>query len=240
MGNAPHSSILYSKYESTNSIDKVAVFGDSRPQPYWGYGARLWGGWKGVQGYAIEAGTGSRYGGDLVAGGGSYYNYGVHAKASGTQGTNIGVYGWAYGASTNYAGYFNGNVHVTGTFTNPSDIKFKKDISPLKRSLNKILELKPKKYFYKTESFKSMQLPKAERIGLIAQEVEAVFPNLVSEEVMPVKDVDEKGNKIPADKLKKPEKYKSINYIELIPILIGAIQEQQKEIDIMKNQLGLD
>ncbi len=240
LGNAPYSSILYSKYEATIANDKIAVYGDSRPVPYWGIGGRFWGGWKGIEGLATVSGTGSRYGGWFRGHGGSWNNYGIYAEAGGNQGTNIGVYGWAYSASTNYAGYFNGNVHVTGTLTNPSDIKLKKDISPLKGSLNKILKLKPKEYFYKTDEFKSMQLPKTKKAGLIAQEVETIFPELVSEEVMPGKDVDEKGNKIPAEKLKKPEKYKSINYIELIPILIDAMQEQQEEIDIMKSQLGLD
>ena len=107
-------------------------------------------------------------------------------------------------------------------------------------SLEKILKLKPKKYFYKTDDFKQLELPKNKKCGLIAQEVEAVLPEIVTYETMPLVDIDENGNKIPADQLKKPEKYKSVNYLELIPVLINAIQEQQKEIDILKAQMGLD
>ena len=54
-----------------------------------------------------------------------------------------------------------------------------------------------------------------DRIGLIAQELEEVIPEVVS------------GNNI-----------KAVNYIDLIPVLIKAIQEQQIQIDNLKRQLN--
>lgn len=51
---------------------------------------------------------------------------GVEGIANGSGGTKIGVYGHAAGAGTNYAGYFDGNVYVTGTI-NKSACSFKID-----------------------------------------------------------------------------------------------------------------
>ena len=66
-------------------------------------------GYKGVEGY-VSGGSGS--------------NFGVMGAATGS-GTNYGIYGTASGSSSSWAGYFNGDVHVTenvgiGTL-NPTD-----------------------------------------------------------------------------------------------------------------------
>ena len=45
------------------------------------------------------------------------WNVGVYGGASSATATNYGVYGWADGATTNWAGYFSGNVNVTGDLT---------------------------------------------------------------------------------------------------------------------------
>ena len=57
-----------------------------------------------------------------------------------------------------------------------------------------------------------------EKIGLLAQEVQKVFPELVKEAG------DQEGTL-------------SVNYQGMIAILINAIKEQQKEIDEIKNKL---
>jgi hypothetical protein len=53
------------------------------------------------------------------------------------------------------------------------------------------------------------------QIGVIAQDVEKVFPELVGEN----------------------EGYKTTNYIGLIPVLIEAVKEQQQMIDELKTQI---
>lgn len=62
----------------------------------------------------------SRYGAYISSGSSSNtagYSYGVRASAYGGLGT-YAVYGYAkYGVNSNYAGYFNGDVHVTGTMS---------------------------------------------------------------------------------------------------------------------------
>lgn len=47
----------------------------------------------------------------------SSINYGIQAKAYGPADTNYGIYASASGDAINYAGYFDGDVHVTGTLT---------------------------------------------------------------------------------------------------------------------------
>ena len=53
-----------------------------------------------------------------------------------------------------------------------------------------------------------------QKIGLLAQDIEKVFPELVSES----------------------HGVKSVNYQGLVPVLINALKEQQNEIDILKQQ----
>jgi hypothetical protein len=55
---------------------------------------------------------------------------------------------------------------------------------------------------------------KKQKIGLLAQDIEKVFPELV---------VENKG-------------IKSVNYQGLVPVLINALKEQQSEIDALKKQ----
>jgi len=158
---------------------------------------------------------------------GGCYNYGTKGKAdNGTY--NYGIYGEAAVVTNSYAGYFNGNVRVTGTFQNPSDIKLKENIKSISPVLVNLMKLKPLIYNFKKDApeFKSMGLASGRHYGFTAQELEEVFPELVSTEAHPPE--DEKG---------EPLIFKSINYIEMIPILVKAIQEQQEEIENLKKEL---
>ena len=69
-----------------------------------------------------------------------------------------------------------------------------------------------------------MSLARGTQMGFVAQEMEKVFPQLVS--IIPDKNID--GSKI--------SDYKGINYIGLIPVLTKAIQEQQKNISDIKQE----
>lgn len=96
---------IHSEDITTNS-DNPAVYGKHAVTDYYGIGVKGEGGYKGVQGLA-SATTGEIRG--------------VEGIASGTGGTKIGVYGSASGGTTNWAGYFQGNVEVTGTLTKSKD-----------------------------------------------------------------------------------------------------------------------
>jgi hypothetical protein len=105
----------------------------------------------------VESGiNGVSYGGKFVA-----------EKAN----TNYGVYAEARFGATNWAGYFVGNVYVSGTFSNPSDERLKKEIKPLKSSLSKLLNIGGYS-FLKDEKL---------QFGVIAQELQKVIPEIVEE-----------------------------------------------------------
>ena len=70
-----------------------------------------------------------------------------------------------------------------------------------------------------------MNLPQGEQVGFIAQDMEKVFPQLVSTIA------DKQLNN------GKSFEYKGINYIGLIPLLTKAIQEQQEEISELKQEV---
>lgn len=162
----------------------------------------------------------------------SYSNYGMYTYAS--NGTNVyGIYAGASSGSTNtYAGYFSGNVTVTGTFSNPSDIKFKQDLNAIDNPLDKIKKLNAYTYYYKSdEEAEKMNFNEGLHYGFVAQEMENVFPDLVSDEVHSYDEMIIKyGKKVPRE---HSFKYKGINYIEMIPILTQAIKDQQ---EIIENQ----
>jgi hypothetical protein len=85
--------------------------------------------------------------------------------------------------------------------TSSSDLRLKKNISPLANILPELLRLKPVRYHYKnTDTFGNR-----ERLGFIAQEVEQVFPEVV--------DTDEKTG------------WKSIHYSHLTSVIVQAIKE---------------
>ncbi len=67
-----------------------------------------------VYGVIYPTGNNSYYGvyGDVCGGYGT--NYGIYGNAYGGDGTNYGIYGNAYGGSTNYAGWFEGDVVING------------------------------------------------------------------------------------------------------------------------------
>ncbi len=110
--------------------------------------------------------------------------------------------------------------------TQKSDIRSKENIRALDSSLTKIKGLTPVKYDYKKDYFPDLSAfpelskyidpaDRLNRTGLIAQEAKDVIPEIVS-----------------YDKVK--DTY-GIDYVALIPYLIGAIQDQQSQIEILRN-----
>lgn len=116
-----------------------------------------------------------------------------------------------------------GSIKAT-SFITVSDERFKVNFSPLKTALETISTINVYKYKYnnyekpETDS-NSVNVDKAhssytfddkDHIGFKAQEIEKIYPELVSK--------DENG-------------YLSVNYVEFVPILIKALQEQNKKIE---------
>ena len=150
------------------------------------------------------------------------------ADATGNVGINTGT--------PSYKLDVNGTFRCYG-FTNSSDSRLKSNIKEIKSALDVILKLVPKIYDLtiptndqstadkskmkgSNDNNKSKQEVLLNQAGLVAQELQTILPNLVSE--------DNKG-------------YLGINYIGLIPYLIQAFKEQNsivKEQSILIEQQG--
>lgn len=166
--------------------------------------------------------------------GGSGTNYGIWCHTNGT-GTNYSIYGHALSGIHNYAGYFNGNVTVTGTFTNPSDERFKENVQPFTHALSKINLMNVHTFNFKQlAEEKHLNLPEGNQIGLIAQELEEILPELVVDNIHSYnKNEGIEGAESDMEEIE----YKGINYIGLIPVLIEGMKEQQEQIEKQQQQI---
>jgi hypothetical protein len=101
---------------------------------------------------------------------------------------------------------------VGGSISNPSDINLKKDIEEIPLNLaNKLIEAVPKQYIFKKDIDNQLHY------GFIAQELEELMPTLVQDITTPI-----------------DGKIKSVNYIEMIPLLLLKIKDLQQQIDELK------
>ncbi len=121
VGDGPEEAVITGEYTGPSGDGGMGVYGKSQIGGNGGYGGYFVGGLCGVQGRAYANGP---TGGNLVgvfgfASGAPNNRTGVHGYAGGSGGTNIGVYGDAASGDTNWAGYFDGDVRITGTL-NPT------------------------------------------------------------------------------------------------------------------------
>lgn len=91
----------------------------------------------------------------------------------------------------------------TGAYSTHSDRSLKEEIEPLPYGLDAVLALRPTSYRFKAEEDDA---PRS--FGFIAQEVEEILPEMVTEN----------------------GEYKALTYDAFIPIAVRAIQEQQEQI----------
>ena len=106
---------------------------------------------------------------------------------------------------------------VNTTITSLSDERLKENIRDLDDGLDKVMELKPRKFDWKEGQGKNI----ANDRGFISQEFETVFPDMVGE----------------WDDETQEEKYKTINP-NIIPTLVKAIQEQQTQIEALQAEIN--
>lgn len=161
------------------------------------------------------------------------YNTGVKGAALGsaTSITSIGVYGEATGSGALWAMWSQGSSYISGGTWQSSDAMLKENISPINNALEIITQLEPKSYTFRTEEFPQLNLPSEIQYGVVAQELESILPNLVRDCISPEKR-DSVGNIIA-----ESVSFKAVNYVELIPILLQALKDQQQQINSMQNQL---
>jgi hypothetical protein len=106
-----------------------------------------------------------------------------------------------------------GQIHASSTsITALSDITLKENIKPLETGLNEVIKLKPRRFDWKNGDGKNIA-------GFVAQEVEEILPDLVSE-----------------SKYTDKETKKSLKMGDMIPTLVKAIQELKAEVDKLKQE----
>lgn len=152
-------------------------------------------------------------------------NYLMFIKDNG----NIGI---GNQGNTTHKLCISGNLLVNTT-NYYSDVRFKKNITPIQNGLSSLLLLKPYQYTF-DQSFNkypnndslsvnvlkddlgSYNFDNKLHFGFSAQEIQVLYPHLVS--------VDDKG-------------YLSVNYVEFIPLLIKALQEQNAKVQDLEKRL---
>ena len=109
--------------------------------------------------------------------------------------------------------YYDGSTWYAPAFSATSDLRLKENIKPLDKSLDKICLLQGVEFNFKSNKNKKM-------IGLIAQDVEKVIPEVVNTD-------DSEDN------------YKSINYCNITAVLIESIKELREEVKSLKQEIDI-
>jgi hypothetical protein len=127
--------------------------------------------------------------------------------------------------------YIPKDLYVYGSINTASDAILKENIEQITScECDRILELKPKMYdLVKNDCVKNdcVKEKNKKHYGFIAQEVEECFPLLVNE-------IDNIIN----EDITNVVKIKTVNYMELIPIMICKMQKMQQEIDELRNNIS--
>lgn len=175
----------------------------------------------------------------------TYKNIGVLGTVRPDE-TGVGVMGTGEGCPAppitgNYAGYFYGDTYVDGNLTtyglyNLSDMRLKSDVTSLditrdlkETPLMKLAGLDVFSYHLKHPNreseakegkHRSWVEKDAQRLhyGVSAQELQKIFPDLVRE---------------------GQDGYLTVNYTEMVPLLLHCIQELKKEVETLKNELDV-
>jgi hypothetical protein len=128
------------------------------------------------------------------------------------------VYGmWVDGGTSSlYSMYVYKGAVSNGSWAKSSDKRWKKDIQPLSNVLERVMQVDGVSYRFRTDEFPDKKFSDKEQIGMIAQDLEKQFPELVL--------TDEQG-------------FKAIDYGVLSAVLWQAVKEQQKEINELKNKI---
>jgi hypothetical protein len=108
----------------------------------------------------------------------------------------------------------NGSVQATNV-TYTSDARFKQHVRPLVGALSSVLALRGVRYEWNALGVQHGGTAGASQVGVLAQEVEKVYPELVS--------TDKDG-------------YKAVNYAQLTPVLLEAIKELAAQNEALKAQ----
>jgi hypothetical protein len=114
--------------------------------------------------------------------------------------------------------YVGGAINATGDITGffSSDIKLKENLQPITNALNKVTTINGVTFNWNEIARSQLDKGDARESGVIAQEIQAVLPEVVTER--------ENG-------------YLAVNYEKIVPLLIEAIKELRAEVDVLKSKV---
>ncbi|MBK8808401.1 MAG: tail fiber domain-containing protein [Bacteroidales bacterium] len=134
--------------------------------------------------------------------------------------TNAGVTK-IYLGSVAAPGSYTYDLEIAGSFKttkiyHASDARWKTNINTINNALDAVLSMRGVTYEWKKDEFKDKNFSSGTQIGLIAQEVEKVLPELVNTGA---------------------DGYKAVEYANIVAVLIEAIKEQQKQISAQNTEI---
>ena len=109
-----------------------------------------------------------------------------------------------------------GLIRTTGPVNTASDARYKTHIAGLENALDAILNLRGVSYDYDRAQWPDKNFPAGRQIGFIAQDMEKIFPELVTK--------DEKG-------------YRSVAYTGVVPALVEAVKTLKSQLDDKQRQI---
>ena len=130
----------------------------------------------------------------------------------------FGIGGWSAPAWRWYVYMVNGDMTAAGNVVAYSDPRLKEDIQKIESPVKKLKKLNGMRFKWKQNSI--LGHPGEYDYGVLANEVQEVFPEIVSDSMHDSPDGD---------------KYKVVAYDKLVPVLIEAVKAQQSEIDELKS-----
>jgi hypothetical protein len=183
----------------------------------------------------MNSGTGGAIEGDASAGigvhgvsgssagvyGRSTHSIGVVGQSDDTDGVSgfsasgYGVHG-SIGDPLGFAMYCEGEGLISGSWAAVSDARFKQNVEDLDGALDRTLALRGVTFDWRRDEYPERHFSARRGLGFIAQEVEAIYPELV---------------------ITGPDGYKSVEYSKVGPILVEAIKAQQKVIEDLTRRL---
>jgi hypothetical protein len=146
-------------------------------------------------------------------------NASIECLVSSNNTTQAAFYVYSFGNNNfNTFIYSNGNiVNRNNSYGSISDIRLKENITDAKPKLNDLNKVRIVNFNFKNEETK--------QLGVIAQELQEIFPGMVEE----TEDKDKEGNSLGTTT-------KSVKYSVFVPMLIKAVQELTKRIEELESK----
>ncbi len=132
-----------------------------------------------------------------------------------------------------YAAVFSGSTYSTGSYVT-SDERLKKNIQSYSGAIDALKKMDVKTYDFRSDGITGkMALPPQRQVGIMAQNIEIQFPQLVKETHFAESDINPKLKAGQGEKID----FKAVNYTGLVPVLVQAVKELSSQNDSLQTQI---